>query len=55
MKLIGKMGLWLSTVAEQKLREGKFLLSARLYCLATKAVRCDMGLLKELAKRLEEK
>lgn len=55
MKLLGEIGLWLSRMAEQKTREGKYLLASRLYHLATKAVRHDVGLIKKLKERLEEK
>jgi len=54
MNLLGKIGFRLSRMAEQKARKGKYLLASRLYRLATRAVRCDAGLMKELKKRLEE-
>lgn len=54
MKLLGKIGFWLSEMAEQKTREGRYLLASRLYYLATGAVRHDVGLIKKLKERLEE-
>jgi len=54
MKFLGRIGLWLSRVAEQKTREGKYLRASRLYGLSTKAVRHDVKLIKKLRERLEE-
>ena len=55
MNLLGKIGFWLSGMAEQKAKEGKYLFASGLYCLATRAVRHDAGLIKKLRERLEEK
>lgn len=54
MNLLGRIGFWLSRMAEQKAKEGKYLFASGLYCLATRVVRRDVGLMKELLRRLEE-
>ena len=54
MRLLSKIALWISEVAEQKWKKGKYLFAAKLYRLATVFVRRDVKLMKELLKRLEE-
>jgi len=52
--IIAKIAFEISKVADRKAEQNKTRIAAKLYRLATRIVRHDMGLMKELLKRREE-
>lgn len=54
MKLSSRIAFWISKVADRKSEKGKNLFAAKLYRLATRIVRRDVKLMKELLRRIEE-